>query len=125
EPGGPVAAADLRAHLRRHLPAHRVPARVHLLDRLPLDAGLRVDRSALRGGASPAAVAAPPADDLLHRLAQAPAERRARFLARLRALLAPADPEPPLGPRPAGEAAVPSFQQEQFWVLELLARRAA
>ncbi|MFI7078994.1 amino acid adenylation domain-containing protein [Micromonospora sp. NPDC049903] len=62
----PTTAA-LRAHLAAHLPAHMVPARLHLLDSLPLTATGKVDRESL------AALAAPPTDS--H--APAPASSRA------------------------------------------------
>ncbi|HSR23513.1 MAG TPA: condensation domain-containing protein, partial [Candidatus Eisenbacteria bacterium] len=120
--GSPATAADLRGYLRQHLPAHLVPSRVHVVERLPLDAGRRIDREPLRTRAAPAPDAAGTPDDLLHRLAQAPPERRARFLARLRAELEQPDAGPALRRRAPGEPVPPSFQQEQFWVLERLAR---
>ena len=39
--------AELRAHVARSLPAHMVPARMVLLDRLPTLANGRIDRAAL------------------------------------------------------------------------------
>ncbi|QOC95386.1 amino acid adenylation domain-containing protein [Micromonospora craniellae] len=46
-PQATPTTAALRAHLAAHLPAHMVPARIHLLDSLPLTATGKVDRESL------------------------------------------------------------------------------
>lgn len=119
EPGRRPTPAQLRSHLRRRLPAHRVPSSLAVAEQPPLREDGRVDRRRLDEATMP--LPDPDgADDLLHRLAQAPRARRDRFLERLRAELGEADPGPRPGPRPAGALPL-SFQQEQFWVLERLA----
>ncbi|MGW0503460.1 amino acid adenylation domain-containing protein [Micromonospora sp. NPDC003241] len=57
----PTTAA-LRAHLAAHLPAHMVPARLHLLDSLPLTATGKVDRESLSALAAANRAPAPTAD---------------------------------------------------------------
>ncbi|MEH1014376.1 amino acid adenylation domain-containing protein [Micromonospora sp. CPCC 206060] len=46
-PGAAPTVAGLRAHLRTSLPEHLVPARIHLLESLPLTAVGKVDRDRL------------------------------------------------------------------------------
>ncbi|MFI7025500.1 amino acid adenylation domain-containing protein [Micromonospora sp. NPDC049900] len=57
----PTTAA-LRAHLAAHLPAHMVPARLHLLDGLPMTATGKVDRESLAALAAASHTPAPAAD---------------------------------------------------------------
>ncbi|WP_062218182.1 non-ribosomal peptide synthetase [Streptomyces sp. NBRC 109706] len=53
EPGASPDGAGLRVALRRRMPHHLVPARIAVLDRLPLTRNGKVDRGALLAGAPP------------------------------------------------------------------------
>ena len=44
-----VTGTDLQAHLRRHVPVHMVPARIVVLNEIPLTSNGKVDRTALTG----------------------------------------------------------------------------
>lgn len=61
---GAVTAAHLKAHLARLLPAHLVPARIEVIDRMPLTATGKVDRAGLRKRSEASQTVAPerPAD---------------------------------------------------------------
>ncbi|SES34990.1 nonribosomal peptide synthetase DhbF [Lentzea xinjiangensis] len=53
--GAPVAAAELRAHLRASLPAHMVPGRFRVHTELPRAASGKIDRAVLAAAGRPAA----------------------------------------------------------------------
>ncbi|MFI6403196.1 amino acid adenylation domain-containing protein [Streptomyces sp. NPDC050548] len=71
----PVTPDELRDHLAERLPAYMIPARLEVVDRIPLTANGKVDRALLRewGGAAAAeereGAGDPPADELERALA--------------------------------------------------------
>ncbi|HXM58728.1 MAG TPA: amino acid adenylation domain-containing protein [Candidatus Dormibacteraeota bacterium] len=58
----PVPEGELRAHLRRHLPEHHLPAAVAWLDALPLTPGGKIDHGALPPPPAPAPTSARPGE---------------------------------------------------------------
>ncbi len=70
-PGAAPAAAELREHLARRLPAYMVPATVTLLDAIPVTSSGKADRRALPAPGAPDAAAGftAPRDMLEHQVA--------------------------------------------------------
>jgi amino acid adenylation domain-containing protein len=69
-----VTAAELRAHLREQLPDALIPARVIVLDRIPLTPNGKADRSALPAFVDDGAERVPPRTETERRLAEIVAE---------------------------------------------------
>ena len=60
-PGSGLTAERIRTLLAAALPAHQAPARIVLVDALPLSPSGKIDRTVLAGTAAPAAAVVPPA----------------------------------------------------------------